>query len=192
MKKIIMLVVMSLLVCASAQAEDRYHSRRWDYNDNNRHQVNDISYDISNDGTLSITPDRGRGEIEITADYDLYIDHKRIELDRAQRKLVRNYYRQSLDLIEQAEKVGLQGAKIGVQGAALGVQATSGVLRALFTDYDTDDLERDLEYQADLLEEKAGKLEDKADGIGELAGELEKLAEKMNDEIPAIRRVRWF
>lgn len=146
------------------------------------------------DGELIFTPsDKDIDEeVRITEKHELFVNDHSVRLDADQQKLVDEYYEQMTALIESAKKVGLEGAKVGVQGAALGVKAVACVFKLLSPDYDTDDLEREMEKEAAKIEAKADKLEDKANKIEKQADRLEDLHDEMCDEIPELDELDWF
>ncbi len=179
-----------LSLCGAAVAMDERHHNK--YRDRNA-TFDNTSIDFDDDGTLILKhKGRKRDRIEITADYDLYINGRRIKTNDDADDLLRAYYKQTEELIVCAEKIGIKAGKIGIAGGALGVQAVEGVLRAFLTDYEFDDLEDDLEEEAEKLEEAAEDIEEEAEEIEEMADDLEELAEDLSDEVPELRKMRWF
>jgi chaperonin cofactor prefoldin len=79
-----------------------------------------------------------------------------------------------------------------MEGAKLGLKAVGGVFKMMLTSYDGDDLDRDMEWEAEKLEKKAKRLEEKAEDIEELAEDLERIVEEMNETIPEIGELDWF
>jgi cell division protein ZapA (FtsZ GTPase activity inhibitor) len=190
-KRAILFVVIALFMFSAVSASPPRHSKHSDahwYKSSD----NNISMDFD-DGTLVIT-NRGRnkGKVEITKDYELYVNGRRVQTNDEQRELLREYYKSVEDLVDYAAEVGFEGAKIGAQGAEIGIAAVAGLFHLLSSDYDTDDLERELERKSDRLEMKAERLEEKAEALEEQAEELEELADELNDEIPELHRLRWF
>ena len=118
--------------------------------------------------------------IEMTAGGNLYISDHRVYLDQHQQKLVAEYYDRFMDIVEQAKLIGKEGAKIGVKGAKIGILAAGAVIKMLVTDYDSDDLDEEMEEEAEELEARAEDLE-------EMAEELEEEAEKLS-HMRAIQR----
>ncbi len=160
------LFIVSLAGAAGAMDERRHKSC------DTRYYLSNTSTDFDDDGTLCIRCDGRRHErIEITADYKLYINGRRIKTDDEADELLEEYYEHMQQLVADA-------AKIGLRGGELGVTAVSGVIRAFLTDYEFDDLERDLEDEAEKLETLAEGLEEEAAGIEELAEELDDLADE--------------
>ena len=130
--------------------------------------------------------------MEITEDGELYINDGSVKLDREQQRLVVTYYDLTTDIVRQAKSLGHEGARVGIEGAKLGLKAVGGVFKMMFTSYDGDDLEQDMEWEAERLEKKAERLEEKAEDIEELAEDLERIVEGMNETIPALRELGWF
>lgn len=154
--------------------------------------IENIDFDVD-DGSLFIESEEYEDEyVEITEDYKLYVNGKRVRLDNDQQELVEEYYEQFFEITDYAKKIGLEGAKIGVHGAKIGLMAMAGVCKLMLDNYDSDDLERDLEKEARRLERKAEKLEKKAELIEEMADRLEYLHYEMRDEIPALGNLGWF
>lgn len=145
-------------------------------------------------GSVYIHPeyDRWDGEVEITGEYDLYINGRKTPLDRREREMVREYYRLADEIIDTAHRIGWEGAKIGAQGAAIGVKAIVNVVKLISPHYTTEDLEEDMDREAEKIEAKAEVLERKAEDIDEIAEDLEDLHVEMRREIRALRNLRWF
>jgi Rad3-related DNA helicase len=183
---IVSLMVLALFTVACAHSEnhcERHYDRCSDHNLIwNDHDVS-IDYD---DGVM-VMDFRDRDVlVEITPEYQLYVNDERVKLDDHQQELVRDFYDLSQQVIDEAVVIGAEGAKIGVHGAAIGLQSLSGLLRVILTDYDTDDLERDLERESDRLEAKAKKLEKKAERLEKKANRLEERWGTMCDRIPEL------
>lgn len=159
----------------------------------NLHCIDHVNIDYHR-GSVFITPeyDDEEGEVEITREYDLFVNGKRIRLNDAQQDLVADYHELVLDIYREAVDIGWEGAKIGVKGAALGLKAVVGVVRLLSPDYDEEDLERDLEREAEKIEKEAEELEEFAGEIEEMAEDLETTHEQMRREIKALNKLRWF
>ncbi len=193
MKTVAMLLLTAALTCSPLLAGERtsYHSDR--HFDFDQSHLSDVDLDIDRDGTIIIeAKHRKRQEVEITKEFELFINGDQITLDEDQRKLVEEYYLLMTDLIDQAKAIGLEGAKVGVEGAKLGLTAVGKLFKLLSPRYDTDDYEREIEDAAERLEMKAEKLEEKAEIIEDIADDLDDLAHEMRREIPEIRKLRWF
>ncbi len=150
----------------------------------------DISID---DGSVILYPDDDDDEyVEITETYRLYINGHRIKTNTEQEALLAEYHEQVYFIVDEAMEIGWEGAKVGVQGAVIGLKAVVGVFRLISPNYGTDDLERDLEREADKIEVKAERLEEEAEDIKELADELEDMHYSLKRNIPELRRLGWF
>ena len=147
------------------------------------------------DGSVIIThKERGepRSIVEITDSYELYIDDERINLNPEQQALVKDFHVQSMEIVEFAKVIGLEGAKIGIDGAKLGAKAVGCLFKLLLPGYDTDDYENEIEHEAEKIEVKAEILEEKAEVIEEMANELDDLSRDMRSEIPELHQLSWF
>ena len=125
---IISFVVLALFTVASAHSENHYErhydrcsDHNWVWND---HDVS-IDYD---DGVLVMDFKDRDALVEITPEYRLFVNDKRVDLDDHQQELVRDFYDLSQQIIDDAVAIGAEGAKIGVHGAAIGLQSLSGLL----------------------------------------------------------------
>lgn len=151
-----------------------------------------VKYEIE-DGSIFISHHGHRYDrVEITEDGQLYINDEFIKLNKEQQRLVASYYDLTIDIVIQAKSLGHEGARVGIEGAKLGLKAVGGVFKMMFTSYDGDDLDQDMEWEAERLERKAERLEEKAEEIEELAEELEWTVEEMDETIPELREVGWF
>jgi len=158
------------------------HNYEWD----------NINFDL--DGSTLVITNHGRhyDQVEITEDYELFVNGDRVNLNDDQQILVKDFYIQSMSIVKIAKNMGIEGAKIGVEGAKLGMKAIGGLIKMLLTDYDEDDLDRYLEEESEKIEEKAEVLEEQAEELEEIADELEYLAEEMIEEIPELEELNWF
>jgi hypothetical protein len=130
--------------------------------------------------------------IEITPDHKLYISGERIYLTRYQKRLVGKYYDNFMEIMERAVEMGKEGAKVGIEGAKIGLLAVKGVMKMLVSDYDEDDLEREIEYKAEELEIRTEELEEMAEELEEVAEEFEELHYTMKNEIDELNDLGWF
>lgn len=171
--------------------DDDHKFHGWNIGYDRSHFLNNIDLDFD-DGSIILTNDRHDDEVEITENHDLIINGDEVELDATQRRLVGEFYDQTYQLIDQAKLVGKEGAKIGVKGAKLGVSTIFKLFHLLSPNYDTDDMEREVEAQAELLEAEAKDLESYARDIEDMADDIEDIAEQMSEDIPEIDRLGWF
>ena len=130
-------------------------------------------------------------EVEITKDYEVYVDGRRVKLDSTQEELVRAYYDHFFGMVREVKEVGWEGARIGLQGAGIGIKAIAGILKMVLTSYDEDDLERDMEEASEKIEARANDLEERAEGIEDMAHELEDLFDDMVGGIPDLKKLEW-
>jgi len=130
--------------------------------------------------------------IEITPDGNLSISDHRVYLDRHQQKLMAEYYDRFIDFIDQAKLIGKEGAKIGIKGAKIGILAAGAVLKMLVTDYDSEDLEEEIEEEAEELEARAEDLEEMAEELEEQAEDFEELHYTVKSEIIELDELDWF
>ena len=152
------------------------------------------NYEIDiDDGTIILHPrSRGYAKVKITDDYRLYINGQRVELNDEQKELVKEFHGLAIQIQEDAREIGREGAKIGVAGARLGVDAIVSIFKLLRWDYDSDDLEREIEQKAAKLEARAERLEARAEKIEAMADELETIEEKLERQIPELREHNRF
>jgi len=195
MKSLTLILALTVLIYPSSFAtETVFHghsTHHYSHSDIDCHN-DGISYHID-DGTIVITHDGADFcEIEITEECELYIDGDLIKTNAEGKRLLQEYYDQASELTDAAVRIGLEGAKIGADGAILGIQAVASVAKLLRSDYDTDDLEREMEMKSAKIEAKAERLEEKAEAIEDSAEELEELSDQLKDEIPELEELEWF
>ena len=192
MKVIAVYVLAGLLIFAGASSADcDYYVHGVSVH--NGGAFEDMSFDLE-DGSIIMTRTVGRRveTVEITEDYELYINGDYVKLDADQQKLVQEFYDRGMEIVEYAKELGWEGARIGVSGAKLGLKAVGNVFRLLFTGYDTDDFEREMERAAAKIEARAERLEEKAEKVEDMVEELEDISWAMDREIPELRELDWF
>jgi hypothetical protein len=136
--------------------------------------------------------DEEANRVEITADGRIFIKDEEIKLNSRQKKLVKAYHKNGMNLIKNSQKLGYKGVKIGIRGASLGIKAVAGIAEAVFTEYELKDLEKDLEKEAERLEEEAEKLENEAELLEELGDQLEEMHFKLKRNIEKLQELEWF
>lgn len=188
---IIILSVLLLAFSITSAAEGEY--RTYSKCSGQYWADNNIRMDID-DGTVIIyMNDRDEDRVEITEDYELYINGRYIEVDESQQELLSKYYNKVIELVEYAEQIGLKGASIGLEGAKIGLMATAGVFKLIFSDYyESDDFEEELEREAEQLEAAAEDLEIEAEKLEEIADQLEKLTKTLKDQVSELDELDWF
>jgi hypothetical protein len=190
---VIFVPVLALLVLlVSPVNADGHRDCKFSVRGLNKWHMDGVQYEIDN-GSIFISH-RGlrHDRVEITEKGQLYINDELIKLGREQQGLVATYYDLTTDIVSRAKNVGQEGARVGMEGAKLALKAVGGVLKMAFTSYDGDDLEQDVEWEAEKLERRAERLEEKAEDIEEVAEDLERVAEEMNETIPELRELGWF
>jgi hypothetical protein len=191
MKKISLLNLIPLLILAIAITNCFAYKS---HSPSSRRSIclDNINIDIE-DGTLVLANKHDDDEVvEITEDYDLYVNGKKIKTDYRQDALIKDYYNQFMDIIDYAKKIGREGAKIGIEGAKVGLKAAAGVLKLILSDYEADEFEEYIEEEAEELEERADELKEKAEEIEEMAEEFEDLHQELKENIPELQRLDWF
>jgi len=130
--------------------------------------------------------------VEICSEGGLLVKGEPVHLARDQKKLTKKYYETFEDIVERGKKIGLEGAKIGAQGAKLGIAAALGVLKLLADDYDSDDLEMELEQKGEKMEHVAERFKHKTERLERTAEKLQDLHEKLRGEIDELDELGWF
>jgi hypothetical protein len=189
-KTLIFLLALALIVLAfvTVDAKTRHHfaSTTYNYNDG------DLSIDFEG-SSLIITCDYDDYDVvEINAEYELYVNDDEIKLDQEEQKLVKEFYDQSAEVQRSVKKIAAEGARIGLKGAKLGLKAIGGLFKAALTSYTTDDLERDIEWEAERIEADAEVLERKAKKIERQVDLLEDIGIELTDRIPELQEIECF
>ena len=183
MSLIALALTISVILTADAESHRRCNDKDWTFN------AKSIDLD---DGTLVIEHEDEDWIVEITEDYELYIDGRKVRTDRQQKKLLRHYYRDYEDIEELAAEIAKEGTKIGLAGAKFGVMAVACAAKLLLDDYECDDMEDEIEIKSDDLEKMVKKLEKKAEKIEDMADDLEKTHKKLRKSIPELRDLEDF
>ena len=191
MKKVLLIIPVFLMIFTLSLFAEKIETNHKD-SDHHFKCLKNLEVDIDDDILILTCQNDDDLWIEITPDGNLYISDHRVYLDRSQQKLVAEYYDQFMDIIEQAKLIGKEGAKIGVKGAKIGILAAGAVLKMLVTDYDSDDLEDEIEEEAEELEARAEDLEELAEELEEEAEDFEELHYTMKKEIKELDELDWF
>ncbi len=177
-------LVLTMTFTAGANARRLcWHDDDWTFN----HKSIDLE-----DGTLVIEHDDEDWIVEITGDYKLYVNGERVKTDRQQKKLLRSYYRDYEDIEEFAGEIAEEGAMIGLAGARLGASAIACVAKLFIEDFDSDDVEYEIEIDTEDLEKLVKKLEKKAGKIEDMADDLEKTHKKLRKSISELEDLEDF
>ncbi len=142
--------------------------------------------------TVYITqPDVNDDEVSITREYELFINDEPVKLTDDQRLLVKDYYDGLTYIYDKAKTIGWEGAKIGIEGAKIGLYALAAVGKMLLTSYTEEEMEADIEAEAQKIEARAEVLEEKAEELEKVAEELEEIFEDMLIAIPELQELDW-
>jgi predicted dehydrogenase len=144
------------------------------------------------EGTLVIEHEDEGWTVEITEDYELYVDGRKVSTDREQKRLLKRYYRDYENIVEMAKELARDGAAVGLEGAKLGVSAVACVAKLLLDEYDSDDMEKEIEINSEDLEKMADKLEKKAEKVEDIADDLKKTHRKLRRSIPELGDLEDF
>ena len=189
MNKLLRLLVVFFILSSVIFADDSHKKKSRHYGLN---CLEDVNIDIEG-STLVISPEYDHDfAVEITKDYRLYVNGRRINTNSRQQDLVQQYYDTFFNIVESAKDIGLEGAKIGLKGAKIGMQAVLGVLKLMDEDYDSEDLEAEIEAEAQKLEEEAKDLEKFAEEIEYLAEDFEDIHYSLKEEVPELNELDWF
>jgi hypothetical protein len=130
--------------------------------------------------------------VEITEENRLYVRDKEVLTNEDQQALTREYRDRVIDIKRQVKKIAVDGARIGVDGAKIGLKAVAGVFKLILPDYDSEDLDRDMNRESEKIDAKAKILEARADEVDKMVDELEVLHARMKTAIPELDELEWF
>lgn len=151
-----------------------------------------VAISIQHGDVLIYDKDNDDECVEITAENKLYVLDKLVKTNEKQQEMTREYRRMAIAIRREAGRIGMEGAKIGVDGAKIGITAVVGVFKLMLPDYDSDDLDRDMNEASEAIEAKAEGIEKKAEALEETARNLERMQKDMKEAIPALRGLGWF
>ncbi len=181
-------LIIFLIFSTILGAEEKRHSFCWGEHFS---FPEDVEIDFDDDAIQFYS--RGRNEsVKITNDYELYVNGKWVSTSPSEKRLLRKYYYQGMKVAEFAKRISEEGTEIGVRGAEIGIDAVAGIVKVIFTGFDEEELEKDLERKAEELEERAEELEERAERLEEIAEELEEIHYELKDRIPELRRLEWY
>jgi len=191
MGKITIIVLAGLFACASPALADVENYCYTPFRGHTFELDGNISVRFD-DGSIFLTDDRTDDELEITQRHDLIVNGKKVPLTTGQKELVGQFHEDAYQIIDDAVEIGVEAAKIGLAGAGLGLKAVGRVAKLLLSSYDEDDLERDMDQDAEKIEMRAEEIERRAEKIERRAEGLEDLFMEMANEIPAIEELDGF
>ena len=151
-----------------------------------------LSLDFKDDKVIIEYDGDYHDKVVIDDDYELFINRRHIETNANQKVLLTDFYQQVVVIKREAKRIGWEGAKIGVEGAKLGLYAVGCVFKLLSPNYDSDDLERDVEFEAEKIEKKAEELEKQAEIIEKMVEDLDDMAYELKEEIPELQKLKWL
>jgi hypothetical protein len=152
----------------------------------------DVDWD-EDEGVLVISNEDDDDEtVEITKKYKLFVNGERIELDRSQKGLVKDYYKHFKKLHEIAEELGAEGARIGAKGGKIAEVALKNLCKLIEGGDDAEEFEEKIERAVEKIEAEAEKLEAKAEILEEIVDDLEELHYDMKESIPELDDLEWF
>ncbi len=185
---VIAMLVILLILPTLRNAEA---GRRYDDSDDDLFRGDEISIDFDN-GVLSIESGDYDDFVEITEDYQLLINGHRVKTNNKQEKLLRQYYNDFDDITGYAREIGIEGARVGAKGARLGLKAVASIVKLVLEDYDTDDLQKDMEKETEKIERAAKRLEKKAEKLERIAKDFKKTHKKLRKSISELDDLGWF
>jgi hypothetical protein len=182
------LLAAAMFFSANASADENH---RWHCNHDELFRSDDVEVSLD-DGSITFTEKETDETVRITEEYELMVNDRMVHLDHNQQRLVEKYYDRFSDLTHDAIELGKDAAKIGVDGAKLGVYAIFGVLKLLSSDYDSNDLEVDLNLKGDKIERMANRIEKRGARLEERAESLKCLHGELRHEIRELDELEWF
>ena len=155
-------------------------------------EFDDFSVELDDDEVFIYPKHSKKKYLKITEGYDLFVNDDKIEIDEEQKEFLIMFHKLVSKVYDEAIDLGLEGAKIGVKGASLGLKVFPGLLKMMFTSYDSDDFERDMEAEAEKLEKVAEELEEVAEELEYKTIKIEKYYFSLKDIIPELEKYKWF
>jgi len=131
-------------------------------------------------------------EIRITSDRRMYLDDEEIPLTPPQQDLVGEFYQISYEIRAEAKGIAKEGITLGLKGAKLGLQAVGAAMKMLFTEYDEEQFDRDMEIEAEKLEAHGEQIEKRAKHLEDMVEQWEELGRQMKSEIGPLRNMEWL
>jgi predicted nucleic acid-binding Zn-ribbon protein len=130
--------------------------------------------------------------VHIDEDYNLYVDNQEIDISDQERRLLKDYVYLHRQIVKKALRIGKEGAKLGLKAGVSAISTTFSALGDLISG-DERKAERKAERKFDRMEKE---IEYDAENIEELGEEIEKLANELNnirDELKdRIRELRYI
>jgi hypothetical protein len=152
----------------------------------------DIDIDFEN-GSLIIENENLDETVEITAEYRLLVNGRKVKLDRSGKKLARAYYRRFRGIMEEAADIGEEGGKLGAEAAEFSRIVIRKVLKSLKDGDEEEDIDDEIEKEAEeRFEKRAERLEKRAEKLEEEVEGLEQLHQKLRGNVRELDELGWF
>lgn len=198
MKFVITFLMIGLLIASPAIAGHRYGSSHNNQKSNVSFSlferggltIDDINIEID-DGDIILRHIDTDEDVIFTNEYELIVNGKKVIATQAQQEIIEEFYDTFFETVEKVTEIAYEGAAIGWEGAKLGLKAIAKVFKLLHPEYDANDLENEMEVEAEKLEERAEVIEEMADKIEDLVDHLEDLFYEMEDSIPEVASLDW-
>ena len=145
-------------------------------------------------GSIVITDasNQYRDIVRISENYNLYVNGQKIRTNRRQACHLKQYHHYVCEIHRQATLMGGEALQIGVLGTRSSALAFSKFRRASFTKDTDPELRNAISGDYLPIEEHGADLEDWGDQVKIMIENLKVLHIKLNDEIPALRKLQWF
>jgi len=188
MKKLLLISILSMMIFSTLIAHEETVFGDFD----------GIAFDVSekkfkfddNDLFIYDKHDKRGDEVLITENYELYINHDKIRVDKKTSRLLKLYYHDVFEIREEAIAIGIEGAKIGLSGAKLGLTAVISLPLLLFGN--EDEFEERMEEAGEELERKGEALEVQGERLEDKADDLEDLEDALRDRVEELDDLFWF
>lgn len=184
-------VALATLVFTAPLACAHRHGCERENHGNNLFRSEDVSVELEG-GSILYSHAHGESTVEITHACELIVDGRAVRLNRTQQRLVEDYYDTFQCIVGEGKEIGIEAAKIGADGARLGIAAAAGAFKLLSSDYDSDDLDRDIGCKKARIEQKAARLEERAARLKRDAHNLQDMHEQLRCDIKELNDLGWF
>jgi len=141
---------------------------------------------------LYITHEDEWDEVVITREGELFINDDEIKISKKAQKYMHEYYELADASHDKIRDIAKAGAKIGVHGATIGLKAVINVVRLISPTYDGDDLERDMEEEAEKIEKKGEDIEKEAEELEEIMEHIDDVHADLRGAVPELQDLHWF
>ncbi len=179
------LLILTLPAIALA-GHGKHHARNTLVSDHSSLEVDGDQLIITCDGRSA------REEVVVTADGVLTIDGREIQTSSHEVKLLKKFYRESVELERQAGLIAEDAEELAADATAFAAVAIKDALRGLGDQKQSrSDRKRDRKLKADF-EKRSELIEKIGEDIGQQADVVKELAKELQREIPELRELGWF